>query len=247
MRQQRRQVMFIVVVLLCVTADPVVGKFSGSGPTSTSTQEQIDTSNYPIVDSTATLPTDPNERANRNRKSKKYNGRTAPPIRESDQIHTITDWELGLPALPVAKSAAIVIGEVSTAQAFLSEDKSAVYSEFGIRIDEVLKTETRFPVVSGSVLPVERMGGLVRFPSGKLAVSIVDKQDMPHIGGRYVLFLVHRFSSETEDFHILTGYELRSGRVSLLDRITSGPMAAYRGTDEVSLLKDLRIAIANVP
>ncbi|PYS67001.1 MAG: hypothetical protein DMF73_20355 [Acidobacteria bacterium] len=128
---------------------------------------------------------------------------------------------------------------------FLSEDKSAVYSEFGIRIDEVLKTETRFPVVSGSVLPVERMGGLVRFPSGKLAVSIVDKQDMPHIGGRYVLFLVHRFSSETEDFHILTGYELRSGRVSLLDRITSGPMAAYRGTDEISLLKDLRIAIAN--
>lgn len=247
MRQQRRQAIFIVVMLLCVTAGPVVGKFRGGRPTSTSTQEQIDTSNFPIVDVTTTLPTDPNEQAKRNRKNKKYNSRYVPPLRELDQIYTFTDWELGLPALPVAKSAAIVIGEVSTAQAFLSEDKSAVYSEFGIRIDEVLKTETRFPVVPGSVLPVERMGGLVRFPSGKLAVSIVDKQDMPRIGGRYVLFLVHRFSSETEDFYILTGYELRSGRVSLLDRITSGPIAAYRGTDETSFLRDLRVAIANGP
>ena len=249
MRQQRRQVIFIVVVFLCVTADPVVGKFSGSGPTSTSTQEQIDTSNFPIVDSTATLPTDPNERANRNRKSKKYNSRTAPPISESDQIYSITDWELGLSALPVAKSAAIVIGEISTAQAYLSEDKTAVYSEFGVRIDEVLKTETGFPVVPGSMLPVERMGGRVRFPSGKLAVSIVDKQDMPRIGGRYVLFLIHGFpmGGETEDFYILIGYELRSGRVSPLDRITSGPIAAYRGTDETSFLRDLRIAIANTP
>src|SRR5437016_14098298 len=116
MRQQRRQVIFIVVLLLCVTADPVVGKFSGSGPTSTSTQEQIDTSNFPIVDSTATLPTDPNERANRNRKNKKYNSRPALPISESDQIYAFTDWELGLPALPVAKSAAIVNGEVTHGQ-----------------------------------------------------------------------------------------------------------------------------------
>jgi len=246
-RQQRRQAIFIVVVLLCVTAGRVVGKFRGADLTSTSTQEQIDTSNFPIVESTANLPTDPNERAQRDRKNKKYNSRTAAPIRESDQIYAFTDWELGLPALPVAKSAVIVIGEISTAQAFLSEDKCAVYCEFGVRIDEVLKTENRFPVISGSVLPVERMGGRVRFPSGKLAVSIVDKQDMPHIGGRYVLFLVHRFSSETEDFYILTGYELRSGRVSLLDRITSGPMADYRGTDEVSFLRDLRIAIANSP
>src|SRR5205823_1522335 len=164
MRQNRQQAILIVVVLLCVTSGAVVGRFRGRGPTSTATQEQIDTSNFPIVDSTATLPTDPNERANRNRKNKKYNSRPALPISESDQIYAFTDWELGLPALPVAKSAAIVIGEVSTAQAFLSEDKSAVYSEFGLRIDEVLKTETRLPVVSGSVLPVERMGGPVRFP-----------------------------------------------------------------------------------
>ncbi len=247
MRQQRRQAIFIVVVLVCVTAGAVVGKFRGRGPTSTSTQEEIDTSNFPIVDSAATLPTDPNERAKRNRKSKKYNSRTAPPISESEQIYSITDWELGLPALPVAKSAVIVIGEISTAQAYLSEDKTAVYSEFGVRIDEVLKTEIRFPLVSGSILPVERMGGRVRFPSGKLAVSVVDKQDMPHIGGRYVLFLVHRFLSETEDFYILTGYELRSGRVSPLDRITSGSIAAYRGTDETSFLRDLSKAIADAP
>ena len=247
MRQQRRQAIFIVVVLLCVTAGAVVGKFRGRSPTSTSPQEQIDTSNFPIVDSTATLPTDPNERAKRNRKGKKYNSPHALPISESDQIYSITDWELGLPALPVAKSAAIVIGEVSTAQAYLSEDKTAIYSEFGVRIDEVLKTETRFPVVPGSILPVERVGGRVRFPSGKLAVSIVVKQDMPRIGGRYVLFLIHRFPSETEDFYILTGYELRSGRVSPLDRITSGPIAAYQGTDEISLLRDIRKAIADAP
>src|SRR5260370_19431715 len=90
MRQQRRQAIFIVVMLLCVTAGPVVGKFRGGRPTSTSTQEQIDTSNFPIVDVTTTLPTDPNEQAKRNRKNKKYNSRYAPPLRELDQIYTFT-------------------------------------------------------------------------------------------------------------------------------------------------------------
>ena len=211
------------------------------------TQEQIDTSRFPIAESNAPLPTDPIQKAKRDRKNRKYNGRHAPVISEStDQIYSYTDWEVGLPALPIAKSSVILIGEVAKAEAYLSQDRTAVYSEFTIRIDETLKTDKSFSAVLGDSFVVERLGGRVRLPSGKLAVSVIDQQDMPRIGGRYVLFLTHSFplGGETDDLYILTGYELRNGFVFPLDKISpKHPIAAYRGTDEMSFLTDLRNAI----
>lgn len=45
--------------------------------------------------------------------------------------------------MPAAKSDLVVIGEVTDAQAYVSEGKDWVYSEFTIRVDDVLKNTSK--------------------------------------------------------------------------------------------------------
>lgn len=176
------------------------------------------------------------------KRGKRHNSRSPAITEKTDRILLNSDWELGLPALPIAKSVAIVIGEVKTAQAYFSEDESQIYSEFVIRVDEVLKNlEQPF----GDSIVVERIGGRVKFPSGKVAVSSVAHQDLPEVGKRYVLFLIHEYSGDG-DYTILTGYELRNGLVFPLDIPGSGhPILAYRGVAETRLRSDLVSVLTN--
>jgi hypothetical protein len=203
--------------------------------------DQPDVSQFPILDyekkSTA-LKSDNKER-------KKYNNRHAPPISESsDSIFSMNDWEVNLPALPVAKSAAIVLGEVTQAQAQLSEDETNIYSEFTVHMANVLKNDNNCSLGVGNSVVVERLGGRLRLPSGKVIVAQTDKQDLPRIGKRYVLFLTR--DEGDKNFQILTAYELRDGKVFPLDKLRPGhPITAYIGTDETSFFTDLNPILTN--
>jgi hypothetical protein len=148
---------------------------------------------------------------------------------------------MGLPALPVAQSEAVIIGEVTGAKAYLSEDKYTVYSDFTININEVLKNSSTSQLAPNNVVNVERQGGRVRFPSGHINTVAVGGQSMPRIGKRYVLFLK---SSDGQDFSIVLGYELREGHVFLLDNAYPGhPIRDYQGVDEATFLKKVKDAI----
>jgi hypothetical protein len=141
--------------------------------------QELDTSKFPVADYLSVGSSDFKERQKRDAKGKKYNSRYAPTITESyDESFATTDWELGLPAIPVAKSAAVIIGKVTSARAFLSENKTNIYSEFEIQIEQVWKSD-RGDLNAGSSVAVERAGGRVRFPSGKIAISVVNHQQMP--------------------------------------------------------------------
>ena len=153
-----------------------------------------------------------------------------------------------MPALPVEKSDAIIIGEVVEAHAFLSEDQTQVYSQFVIRVEDVPKNNGQVLISPQTNIAVERQGGRVRFPSGKVAIANVAHQDMPRVGRRYVLFLTHHslMSGRYEDFFILTGYELRNDKVFPLDKVSSGhPINSYKDRDRESFLNDLALAISN--
>ncbi|MEK6335185.1 MAG: hypothetical protein AABM67_09565 [Acidobacteriota bacterium] len=214
------------------------------------TAETIDVSNFPIFDYAAQRQATPSEQVKREAKSKKYNNRHSAPITESsDQIYAILDWDVGLPALPLTKSSAIVLGEIVDAQAYLSEDLTQVYSEFVVRLNEVFKSDSNLRV--GDSITVERLGGRVRVLSGKIVSSVVNHQDMPRVGGKYVLFLTHEFPKggqyKTELF-ILTAYELRGNRVFPLDKPAPGhPILAYKGTSKESFMKDLETALRTTP
>ena len=243
----------VTIVLIVISTITVIAAFqtqqSKGVPTNQQDEETLK-EQFPIADFNAKEPSDPVKKAKRKDKSKKYDKPISALTNTTTNKVTHLDWEVGLSALPVTKSDAVVIGEVAEAQAFLSEDKTEAYSEFTLRVDEVLKNDQRTPISQGSSIIIERAGGRVRFPSGHIALSFVSGQGMPRVGRRYALFLTHNFSIfggiQEQDFYILTGYELHSGKVIPLDNPGDHPLAtAYKGADESAFISDLRSAIAN--
>jgi hypothetical protein len=226
----------------------LVAVFSGSNQVSTPptkyTRPEIDFKQFPIVDLEASLPSDESVRAIRARKSKKYNNKSVSAISEaSNVLFMVNETLTNLSALPVDKSSVVLIGEIIDAKAYLSEDKTAVYSEFAVRIQAVLKNSSKQVISAGESIAAERFGGRVRLPSGKLFIAAVDNQDMPRVGGKYLLFLTNDFMGgkhSDEDFNILMGYELKGGKVFPLDRTSSNhPIARYNEKDDSTLLSDL--------
>jgi hypothetical protein len=151
-----------------------------------------------------------------------------------------------MPALPAGQSDAVVLGEVKEAKAFLANDKTGIYSEFTIKIEEVLKDDVFVPLASSDSVVVQREGGRVKLSSGKIQRFKVAEQNMPRVGRRYVLFLKHY--DQSPDFFILTGYELRAGQVHPLDgEFAKLQFAQYEGFSETDFIKAAREAITNPP
>lgn len=213
-----------------------------------SEQQKIEfESQFPLVDYTMPESSDPKEHA----KAKKYDKSPIEIDESSDNITSSQHWANGLSALPVDRSDAVVLGEVIDAQAHLSNDKTGVYSEFTIRVDKVFKNDKIVSLISGSSVIAERSGGRVRFPSGHITLSNINGQGMPRVGQHYALFLTHAFplmKDQTEEFYLLTGYELKAGRILPLDNPGSGthPISkVYKDASDSIFLNDLRSAISN--
>jgi hypothetical protein len=149
---------------------------------------------------------------------------------------------VGLPALPVAQSDAVVLGDVIDRHAKLTDDRMSVFSEFSIRIDTVFKDSQGLPGAGGAVW-ASRPGGNVRFASGKVQRYTASKLGYPQQGKRYVLFLKR---DEEGDFSIITGYELRAAKVLPLDGSDSKDelqFAVYSGASQEAFLVELKKAV----
>lgn len=182
---------------------------------------------------------------------KKYNGQGVldPSSTEDNREVLFVDWESSLSALPVEKSQIVVVGCLVQAQAFLSEDKTSVYSEFKIEISNVLKNTGKKELKQSENISVQRLGGIVEYASGFKTWFLVSGQRMPTVGKKYVFFITNNFpisGASEKDFYLLTAYELREGRVFPLDNPGGGthPIATiYTGKEESFLLKDLQKAL----
>ena len=205
--------------------------------------ENPDFSNFPIVDLAAPPPSESKAKAIRDSKARKYSKKYGKTIgEETDQIFSSSDWDVRLPALPVHRSAAVLIGTVCRADAYLTPDKTGVYSEFAVKVDSMLKEDPKKQLTGGDTITVERNGGRIRMPSGKIAVSWTNHQDMPKVGSRYVFFLTHDFEvagDTPDDSYLLTGYELKDGKVFPMDKSPKQSVLDYKGTAESSFLTDL--------
>jgi hypothetical protein len=151
-------------------------------------------------------------------------------------------------ALPVLESDAVIIGEVVSSEAYLSNDRTSVYSEFTFQVADLLKNTSGQDIIIGSSLTAERSGGGVRFESGKVLRRGRLHETMPVVGQRYVLFLER--DDEAGSFSIITGYELRDGRVFPLDGVNlpeAGSklpqFAAYEGVQDAAFLNEIRVAL----
>jgi hypothetical protein len=199
-------------------------------------QEEEAKKNFPTTDFNEADPVEPEKRNAHKQKQKRHNGLGLVhknPDPDSGGAAFIPEGQFDFPALPVARSDIIVLGEVLEATAHLSEDKSNVYSEFTIRVGSALKTNTQL----NSEIVVERLGGYARYPTGQKLLYRVGSAAMPHVGGRYVFFL----DASSSDLSIITAYQFKEGKVSPLD--FSGQFEKYRGVDETTFLNELNNAL----
>lgn len=209
----------ISIVLITTLATTHIGTSIKSQRTEVSNFNRTQfESQFPVVDYSSPGPSDPGERAKRHARNSHYDkkGLVAKPNHSGKGEGTaiINDWEVGLSALPVSQSTAVIIGEVINAQAFLSNDKSGVYSEFSIRVEEIFKDSAQV-ISNGGVIIAEREGGRVRFAPDDVELYTIDGQGMPQVGRRYLLFL--KDTEGGQAYHIVTGYELRASQVFPLD------------------------------
>jgi len=199
---------------------------------------------YPIADSNETPPNDPKERAKRIKRSKKYNAKS--PVIGPDLVQTSEgyNWPADFKPIPTSASNLIIVATTDTAAAHLSDDKNSVYSEFAVKIDQVLKNETSLPIICGESLTVVRKGGRVRYPSGHVSWFFVAGQGLPQLNTQYILFL--KTTDEAKVFDIVTGYAIVNDRVEPLDyspRVVG--FQRYSGTSVTAFLSEVRNSILN--
>ena len=152
------------------------------------------------------------------RRGERYNipDPTVPQLGEtSEAIELQSETHFRREPLPFDNSDAVVVGTVRAGQAYLSNDKRRLYSEFKVELQDVIKSPTGPYLMAGDSIDVQREGGKVRLPSGKVLVRAATANSMPHIGSRCLLFL--KYSSDTQDYALVTGYELRGAQVYRLD------------------------------
>jgi len=169
---------------------------------------------FPTAEFNEAEPTEPLKRAQRKQKQKRKNGLgfvSLNPEPNTGGGLFLPENEFDFPGLPVEESPVIVIANVLQAEAHLSEDKRAVFSEFTIRLVDVLKADSSLP--AGEMI-IERLGGYVRYPDGRRLLYRVGTGDMPRVGGRYLFFLK---PNPELDYSILTAYEFGDKSVIALD------------------------------
>jgi hypothetical protein len=156
---------------------------------------------------------DPKERALRKAKNIRHNaGGSDLTIRKPNTEHFIEHiWPRGLPLIPSSESAVIVSGTVIRMQPYLSEDRSRIYTEIAVKIEEVLKSDVTLSV--GDLLIVDRLGGVLKLKSGHVVRYDISIKGLgkTRVGGRYVLFAQR--VREGKDIDLIKGYELRDGKV----------------------------------
>jgi hypothetical protein len=129
----------------------------------------------PTVDINNSQERDHLSTALRRQRNQKHNLGAGRPLEEPKQQEAFDGGisaTLGnLPAIPVFKSDAVVVGTVTDAAAHLSDARDFVYSEFRIRPENILKSGANTSLNIGQYIDAERSGGAVRFPSGKFCTT----------------------------------------------------------------------------
>lgn len=199
---------------------------------------------WPVASFENSEQIDDKQRAEREAKSNHYNDSmfkvkgAVKSAREDFTVILTEDWEEGISPLPIPQSDVVLIGTILDAKAFVSTDQTGVYSEFTTKVDEVLKADGVAGLKSGDIVSLQRDGGRVQGRPGRVLFRIRG-QNMPRRGGQYAMFL--RCLDGGEDYKIITGYELRGGKIFPLDSVDK--FAAYSGMDGAAFSQAIDEAI----
>lgn len=245
---------YLFLLLLVIAIAIIVPNLRGQGQNKVASNIENDETVTPVTNLNTLEPADPKEKALRRLRNKRhdYSGNSTDAQRfilNENSLPIALDLPIShgpkLYSIPAQESDAVIIGEVTDAHAYLSNDKTNVYSEFTLRLEDVLKDSTAL-LYTGAIIAAERRGGTVKLRSGKTLVRGALGRTMPRVGQRYVLFL--NYAEEGQIFPIITGYELRNDKVIPLDGLSRktpdlAAFAAHRGADETTFINQIRQAL----
>lgn len=219
---------------------------TGAQPTGRAKQQTTKTAQLPIAEFDGPDTSD-QLRKTRNNRHNSPGGPQETKARILSEDMPEASFELPLthqekePALPIHISDAIVVGSTTEARAYVSGDKTNIYSEVSITVDEVFKDDTRFPLSPGAKIDGDREGGAVRFPSGKVLRKGSVAKSIPSVGSRFLFFL--KYLDEGKNFSIITAYELKNGLVFPLDILSGGDNEKYLRAKESALFNEVQSGI----
>lgn len=201
--------------------------FSGQGQTNqrkpTSNQipfgqtvKQTDDAATPIVDYDSPDGVDRIDKTKRKLKNARYDRGVLPkdPSPNIGDIRSEPERSASFSDLPAGTSDVVAEAIVGSSRAFLSDDKTGVYSEFTMVVAKVFKQVEGFSVNPGDTIIAERFGGKVRYPSGKVIRYRIEGEGMPVVGKRYIFFLA---KADQDSYNLLTAYEIQGNKIFALD------------------------------
>ena len=201
-------------------------------------------SKLPVAVYDAPEADDPRERQRRIARGEKYEKADLVIDPTADVVTSNAHWAEGLSAIPSDMSDVVVVGTVERVKAYTTHSRTRVYSEFIVRVNEVLKDGGDKSITVNGGLDVDRLGGRVQFPNGKVGQYCIVGQGMPQVGRQYLLFL--KRSGGKGDYSLLTGYEFLDGLIRLLDNPGYGhPITMRDGSDVASFLSEVRASSLN--
>lgn len=222
----------IVVLAVLVTIVFSLGNIVTINSQTQTTQQQSKSANkeineaMPIVDfADANLNID-QSRINKNAKYDNSGFVVSEPPPDAGEAIRFPGENSVLSDMPVETSDLIIEGQVNDSKAFLSNDKTGVYSEFTVAVSIVLKNNEANSIKEGETITAERFGGRFRYPSDKIMPYKMSGQGLPSANAKYLFFLAKTVEN---NYRILTAYELKNGKVSALDGARNYP----RGGKEV--------------
>jgi hypothetical protein len=151
-----------------------------------------------------------------------------------------------MPELPASESDAIVIGEITGAQPYLSADRKMLYTEFTVHVIDLIKSVSEAAADSNDIALVER-GGEAVLADGRVFRNEVHGSGSPiEIRQRYALFL-HYVPSGT-CFRLIKAWNLKDGNAWAmspddLNRVHRG-VNPYNGMSESVFIESIRRVVA---
>jgi hypothetical protein len=184
-------------------------------------QKGSNLNDFPVVDFSQSLLTE-EDNIERKEKSKYFNKSNGRKIEENKKILEVTEaesWIESLPAIPVDKSDIILVGTINDSRAYLSEDKTNVYSEYTATVEDILYKKETTSSNYNEVISIMREGGRVKFESGHIQTYHLSGQGTPIKGNKYLMFIKELPSQQGAI--LLTAYKIIKGKIYPIDNVTS--------------------------
>lgn len=207
-----------IMVLVSLTSLPDVG-LGMTRPRSKATWNQS-SKQSDVVDEVRE-PSDPHDRALRRTKNKRYNTGGADltardgQLRQQEERERFVEhyWLRDQSLFPASEADIVILGTLVRAQPYLSTDRSSIYTELTIRVEEVIKSYPQTAAAVNANLVIDRLGGALRLASQQIVRLDLPNQGPGRLrdGERYVLFAKN--THEGLDLEMLTGFELRASQV----------------------------------